>query len=228
MNRLSRWIRLRRRRSHLRSLPVRLGSTRTVAAYERRLGQRSNATSSDCIDTIRTREAGGPSRTEFRTGTRTSHVVRSSVNRSSSKPSNPSWSSTAPGRAAKRGASSSPLSTGTLISSRSAHSLLHGRRTFAPSPLRSVTINERHISPPGARSCARAETAVDPLRIARSSETEATQTEYKLDHSCHAARKFAVALVRIAEKLPTSLRPDNRTPIVSLNLVCRRRSGRLR
>src|ERR1700683_3681750 len=45
----------------------------------------------------------------------TSQVVRSSVGLSSSNPSNPSWSSTAPARAAKRRASSSPLSAGTVI-----------------------------------------------------------------------------------------------------------------
>lgn len=45
----------------------------------------------------------------------TSHCLRSSVGRSSSKPSNPSWSSTAPARAAKRRASSSPASAGTVM-----------------------------------------------------------------------------------------------------------------
>ena len=45
----------------------------------------------------------------------TSHVVRSSVGLSSSNPSNPSWSSTAPALAANRRASSSPLSAGTVI-----------------------------------------------------------------------------------------------------------------
>jgi hypothetical protein len=45
----------------------------------------------------------------------TSQVVRSSVGLRSSKPSKPSWSSTAPARAANRRASSSPLSAGTVI-----------------------------------------------------------------------------------------------------------------
>src|SRR5690348_10393464 len=45
----------------------------------------------------------------------TSQVVRPSVGLSSSKPSKPSWSSTAPARAANRRASSSPLSAGTVI-----------------------------------------------------------------------------------------------------------------
>ena len=45
----------------------------------------------------------------------TSQVVRSSVGLSSSNPSNPSWLSTAPARAANRRASSSPLSAGTVI-----------------------------------------------------------------------------------------------------------------
>src|SRR5882762_6141767 len=45
----------------------------------------------------------------------TSQTVRSSVGWSSSKPSNPSWLSTAPARAANRWASSSPLSAGTVI-----------------------------------------------------------------------------------------------------------------
>src|SRR5450631_2707607 len=45
----------------------------------------------------------------------TSHVVRSSVGLSSSKPSKPGWSSTAPARAANRRASSSPPSAGTVI-----------------------------------------------------------------------------------------------------------------
>ena len=45
----------------------------------------------------------------------TSHWRRSSVGRSSSKPSKPSWSSTACARAAKRLASSSPASSGTVM-----------------------------------------------------------------------------------------------------------------
>src|SRR5690606_29024141 len=45
----------------------------------------------------------------------TSQVVRPSVGRSSSKPSKPSWSSTAPARAAKRLASSSPEPSGTVM-----------------------------------------------------------------------------------------------------------------
>src|SRR3954449_150052 len=45
----------------------------------------------------------------------TSQVVRSSVGRSSSKPSKPGWSSTAPARAAKRFASSTPLAAGTVV-----------------------------------------------------------------------------------------------------------------
>src|SRR5450631_3091353 len=45
----------------------------------------------------------------------TSQVVRSSVGLSSSKPSKPGWSSTAPARAANRRASSSPPSAGTVI-----------------------------------------------------------------------------------------------------------------
>ena len=45
----------------------------------------------------------------------TSQVVRSSTGLSSSNPSNPAWSSTAPARAANRRASSSPLSAGTVI-----------------------------------------------------------------------------------------------------------------
>jgi hypothetical protein len=45
----------------------------------------------------------------------TSQVVRPSVGLSSSKPSKPSWSSTAPARAANLRASSSPLSAGTVI-----------------------------------------------------------------------------------------------------------------
>ena len=45
----------------------------------------------------------------------TSQVVRSSVGCSSSKPSKPSWSSTAPARAANRLASSSPVSAGTVM-----------------------------------------------------------------------------------------------------------------
>src|SRR5271169_6822800 len=45
----------------------------------------------------------------------TSQVVRPSVGLSSSKPSKPSWLSTAPARAANRRASSSPLSAGTVI-----------------------------------------------------------------------------------------------------------------
>jgi len=45
----------------------------------------------------------------------TNQVVRSSVGCSSSKPSKPSWLSTAPARAAKRRASSSPLSELTVM-----------------------------------------------------------------------------------------------------------------
>jgi hypothetical protein len=45
----------------------------------------------------------------------TSQVVRLSVGLRSSKPSKPSWLSTAPARAANRRASSSPLSAGTVI-----------------------------------------------------------------------------------------------------------------
>src|SRR5699024_2981179 len=45
----------------------------------------------------------------------TSQVVRPSVGLSNSKPSKPSWSSTAPARAANRWASSSPLSGSTVI-----------------------------------------------------------------------------------------------------------------
>src|SRR5215469_882 len=45
----------------------------------------------------------------------TSQVVRSSVGLRSSKPSKPSWLSTAPARAANLRASSSPLSAGTVI-----------------------------------------------------------------------------------------------------------------
>jgi hypothetical protein len=45
----------------------------------------------------------------------TSQVVRPSVGLSSSKPSKPSWLSTAPARAANLRASSSPLSAGTVI-----------------------------------------------------------------------------------------------------------------
>src|SRR5690606_27936416 len=45
----------------------------------------------------------------------TSQVLRPSVGRSSSKPSKPSWSSTAPARAAKRRASSSPEPSGTVM-----------------------------------------------------------------------------------------------------------------
>src|SRR5215813_2536289 len=45
----------------------------------------------------------------------TSQVVRPSVGLSSSKPSKPSWLSTAPARAANRRASSSPLSAGTVM-----------------------------------------------------------------------------------------------------------------
>src|SRR5215471_14616136 len=45
----------------------------------------------------------------------TSHVVRWSVGLRSSKPSKPSWLSTAPARAANLRASSSPLSAGTVI-----------------------------------------------------------------------------------------------------------------
>src|SRR4051812_19610297 len=45
----------------------------------------------------------------------TSQVVRSSVGLSSSKPSKPSWPSTAPARAANRLPSSSPLSAGTVM-----------------------------------------------------------------------------------------------------------------
>src|SRR6516164_5506629 len=45
----------------------------------------------------------------------TSQVVRPSVGLSSSNPSNPSWSSTAPARWANLRASSSPLSAGTVI-----------------------------------------------------------------------------------------------------------------
>jgi predicted nucleic acid-binding protein len=45
----------------------------------------------------------------------TSQVARPSVGLSSSKPSKPSWLSTAPARAANRRASSSPLSAGTVI-----------------------------------------------------------------------------------------------------------------
>src|SRR5579862_8397135 len=45
----------------------------------------------------------------------TSQVVRSSVGFSNSKPSKPSWLSTAPARAANLRASSSPLSAGTVI-----------------------------------------------------------------------------------------------------------------
>src|SRR6476661_2551667 len=45
----------------------------------------------------------------------TSQVVLSSVGLRSSNPSNPSWSSTAPARAPKRRASSSPLLAGTVM-----------------------------------------------------------------------------------------------------------------
>ncbi len=45
----------------------------------------------------------------------TSQVVRPSVGLSSSKPSKPSWLSTAPARAANLRARSSPLSAGTVI-----------------------------------------------------------------------------------------------------------------
>src|SRR6201995_1916421 len=45
----------------------------------------------------------------------TSQVVRSSVGLSSSKPSKPSWLTTAPARAANLRANSSPLSAGTVI-----------------------------------------------------------------------------------------------------------------
>src|SRR5690606_3980682 len=75
----------------------------------------------------------------------TSQVVRPSVGRSSSKPSKPSWSSTAPARAAKRLASSSPEPSGTVM----ALILMTVTKAIMPAPPPSPT--NAPVQPPGPR-----------------------------------------------------------------------------